>query len=137
MRTCFDPRRGRALSQIVLKQPTALFDAGIGSYAIARKIANRFSSQDCCFADRANFCCGGKNRREPLALMRGTIERLESYGPAAIVTPLVRVFPPIRRALATSVTKRITLLGVASLIAVPKSWATSNAKRKVSAKWSW
>lgn len=119
-----------------MKQPVAVFDAGIGSYAIARKIADRFPEQDVLyFADRANFPYGGKGRSELLAVMRSTIERLESFGPAAIViasnapsvmvlddlkdwsrTPIIGVFPPVRRALETSVTKRIAVMGVASLI---------------------
>jgi glutamate racemase len=128
------------MSQVILKRPIAVFDAGIGSYAIARKIADRFPSQDVLyFADRANFPYGGKSRQELLAVMRGTIERLERYDPAAIViasnapsvmvlddlkaatgTPLIGVFPPVRLALARSKTKRIAVLGVASLIASPE-----------------
>jgi glutamate racemase len=116
------------ISKVSLKQPIAVFDAGIGSYAIARKIA-----------DRANFPCGCKTRAELLAAMQSTIERLESYSPTAVVvasnapsimvlddlmacsrTPLVGVFPTVRRALKASVTKRIAVLGVASLIASPE-----------------
>jgi glutamate racemase len=128
------------MSQVVLKQPIAVFDAGIGSYAIACKIADRFPGQDILyFADRANFPYGGKSRQELLAVMRATIGRLEGYGAAAIViasnapsvmvldelrdsshTPLIGVFPPVRRALARSITKRIAVLGVASLIASPE-----------------
>jgi glutamate racemase len=124
------------VNKILLKQPIAVFDAGIGSYAIARKIADRFPGQDVLyFADRANFPYGGKGRTELLAVMRSTIERLESFGPAAIViasnapsvmvlddlkswsrTTIIGVFPPVRRALETSVTKRIAVMGVASLI---------------------
>ena len=81
------------------------------------------------FADRANFPYGSKSRVELLAVMRTTIERLERYSPAAVViasnapavmvldelrtwsrTPLVGVFPPVRRALNTSVMKRIAVL---------------------------
>lgn len=125
------------MSNVTLNQPIAVFDAGIGSYAIARKIADRFPGQDVLyFADRANFPYGGKGRTELLGVMRSTIERLEAFGPAAIViasnapsvmvlddlkgwsrTPIMGVFPPVRRALETSVTKRVAVLGVASLIA--------------------
>ncbi|WP_301360892.1 hypothetical protein, partial [Enterococcus spodopteracolus] len=74
------------MNQIALNQPIAVFDAGIGSYAIARKIADRYSGQDVLyFADRASFPYGGKGRTELLAVMRSTIERLEAFGPAAIV----------------------------------------------------
>ncbi|TYL98259.1 Asp/Glu racemase [Bradyrhizobium rifense] len=119
-----------------MNRPIAVFDAGIGSYAIARKIADRFPGQDVLyFADRASFPYGGKGRSELLGVMRSTIERLESYGPAAIViasnapsvmvldeikswsrTPIIGVFPPVRRALETSASKRIAIMGVASLI---------------------
>ncbi|SEM65130.1 aspartate/glutamate racemase family protein [Bradyrhizobium sp. OK095] len=124
------------MNKVILNQPIAVFDAGIGSYAIARKIADRFPGQDVLyFADRANFPYGGKGRTELLAVMRSTIERLESFGPAAIViasnapsvmvlddlkswsrTPIIGVFPPVRRALDTSLTKRIAIMGVASLM---------------------
>jgi len=82
---------------------------------------------------------GGESRAELLAAVQSTIERLESYSPTAVVvasnapsimvlddlmacsrTPLVGVFPPVRRALKASVTKRIALLGVASLIVSPE-----------------
>ncbi|MGY8661016.1 aspartate/glutamate racemase family protein [Bradyrhizobium sp. UFLA05-109] len=125
------------MNRTILKQPIAVFDAGIGSYAIARKIADRFPGQDVLyFADRANFPYGGKGRAELLSVMRSTIERLEDHGPAAIViasnapsvmvlddlktwsrSPIVGVFPPVQRALGASLTKRIAVLGVASLIA--------------------
>ena len=124
------------MNNVTLNRPIAVFDAGIGSYAIARKIADRFPDQDVLyFADRASFPYGGKGRNELLAVMRSTVERLESFGPAAIViasnapsvmvlgdlidhydTPIIGVFPPVRRALDTSATKRIAVLGVASLI---------------------
>lgn len=130
----------RCYERGILEQPIAVFDAGIGSYAIARKIADRFPGQDVLyFADRANFPYGGKSRAELLALLQSTIERLESYGPAAVViasnapsvmvlddlrtssrTPLFGVLPPVRRALNASVIKRIAVLGVASLIASPE-----------------
>ena len=74
------------VNKVILKQPVAVFDAGIGSYAIARKIADRFPGEDVLyFADRANFPYGGKDKTELLAVMRGTIKRLESFGPSAIV----------------------------------------------------
>jgi hypothetical protein len=62
------------IGKVSLKQPIAVFDAGIGSYAIARKIADRFPRQDVLyFADRANFPYGGKTRAELLAAMQSTI----------------------------------------------------------------
>lgn len=133
------------MNTVTLKQPVAVFDAGIGSYAIARKIADRFPDQDVLyFADRANFPYGGKARAELLAAMRSTIGRLASFDPAAIViasnapsvmvldelktssletssrVPLIGVFPPVQRALNASITKRIAVLGVASLITSPE-----------------
>jgi hypothetical protein len=76
----------RNISKVTLKQPIAVFDAGIGSYAIARKIADRFPRQDVLyFVDRANFPYGGESRAELLAAMQSTIERLESYSPTAVV----------------------------------------------------
>jgi glutamate racemase len=50
------------VNRVILKQPVAVFDAGIGSYAIARKIADRFSGQDVLyFAERANFPYGASD----------------------------------------------------------------------------
>jgi hypothetical protein len=50
------------VNRVILKQPVAVFDAGIGSYAIARKIADRFSGQDVLyFTDRANFPYGASD----------------------------------------------------------------------------
>ena len=44
------------MTGIALLRPIAVFDAGIGSYAIARQIADRFLDQDVIyFADRASF----------------------------------------------------------------------------------
>src|SRR5215475_13247654 len=90
-----------SVNHIVLNRPIAVFDAGIGSYAIARKIADRFPGQDVLyFADRANFPYGGKSRAELLGVMRATIERLEIYSPAAVViasnAPSVMVLDELR-----------------------------------------
>ncbi|MCP3443361.1 hypothetical protein [Bradyrhizobium sp. CCGUVB14] len=44
------------MNNVTLNRLIAVFDAGIGSYAIARKIADRFPGQDVLyFADRASF----------------------------------------------------------------------------------
>ncbi|MCW3480255.1 aspartate/glutamate racemase family protein [Neisseriaceae bacterium JH1-16] len=119
-----------------LNRPIAVFDAGIGSYQIARKIAERYSEQDIVyFADRASFPYGGKGRAELLATLQGTLARLAGYEPAAIVVasnapsvmvlgelqarspvPLVGVFPPVRQALAASRTGHVAVLGVDSLV---------------------
>ncbi|MDN0074728.1 aspartate/glutamate racemase family protein [Crenobacter sp. SG2303] len=116
--------------------PIAVFDAGIGSYQIARKIAKRYPTQDIVyFADRASFPYGGKGRAELLATLQGTLARLADYRPAAVVVasnapsvmvlddlratsavPLIGVFPPVRQALAASRTGHVAVLGVDSLV---------------------
>jgi len=119
-----------------LTHPIAVFDAGIGSYQIARKIAERYPEQDIVyFADRASFPYGGKGRAELLATLQGTLARLADYEPAAIVVasnapsvmvldelraastvPLIGVFPPVRQALAASTSGHVAVLGVDSLV---------------------
>ena len=124
-------------SAMTTNKTIAVFDAGIGSYQIARKIADRYPAQDVIyFADRANFPYGSKTRGQLLQIMRDTIARLTSYDPAAIVIasnapsvmvleelqvdsaiPLIGVFPPVRKALSLSQTGHVAVLGVDSLIA--------------------
>ena len=68
-----------------LHRPVAVFDAGIGSYAIVAEIHKAFPKQDILyFADRASFPYGGKGREQLLAIMRRTIAFLGRYEPAAI-----------------------------------------------------
>lgn len=119
-----------------MHQPIAVFDAGIGSYAIVAEIHKRLPEQDILyFADRASFPYGSKGKEELLAIMRRTLRFLESYTPSAIVVasnapsimvlddirqhslvPLFGVFPPIDEALAMSANGKIGIMGVRSLI---------------------
>ncbi|MGP5307808.1 glutamate racemase [Vreelandella alkaliphila] len=119
-----------------MHQPIAVFDAGIGSYAIVAEIHKRLPKQDILyFADRASFPYGSKGRDELLTVMHRTLRFLESYTPSAIViasnapsimvlddirqstlVPLFGVYPPIEEALAASVTGKIGIMGVHSLI---------------------
>ncbi|MGS1094998.1 glutamate racemase [Aquamicrobium terrae] len=122
-----------------LHRPVAVFDAGIGSYAIVAEIHKAFPSQDILyFADRASFPYGGKGRDELLAVMRRSISFLSRHEPSAIVIasnapsimvldelrgetslPLFGVHPPLERALAQSGTGRVGILGVQSLVESP------------------
>ncbi|MDR5876031.1 hypothetical protein [Vreelandella gomseomensis] len=69
-----------------MHQPIAVFDAGIGSYAIVAEIHRRLPKQDIVyFADRASFPYGSKGREELLAVMQRTLRFLERYAPPAIV----------------------------------------------------
>jgi hypothetical protein len=86
----------RNISKVTLKQPIAVFDTGIGSYAIACKIADRFPRQDVLyFVDRANFPLrrreqgraargGAKHDRAPRELQsdscRGRLECAVNHG---------------------------------------------------------
>lgn len=119
-----------------MHQPIAVFDAGIGSYAIVDEIHKRFPKQDIIyFADRASFPYGSKGREELLAVMHRTLRFLEGYAPSAIViasnapsimvlddlrqntlVPLFGVYPPIEEALAMSASGKIGIMGVHSLI---------------------
>jgi len=119
-----------------VNKPIAVFDAGIGSYAIVAAIKKRLPRQDILyFADRASFPYGSKERGELLAVMRRTIAFLESKDPSTIViasnapsimvldelrqyssVPLFGVFPPLDEAFAASASGFIGIMGVRSLI---------------------
>lgn len=119
-----------------MHKPIAVFDAGIGSYAIVAEIHKRLPTQDILyFADRASFPYGSKGPEQLTTIMRKTIEFLESFDPSAIViasnapsimvledvrphcsVPLYGVFPPLAEALAGSKSGHVGIMGVRSLI---------------------
>ena len=119
-----------------MHQPIAVFDAGIGSYAIVAEIQKRLPRQDIIyFADRASFPYGGKGREQLLSIMRQSISLLETFDPSAIIIasnapsimvldevrkycalPLYGVFPPLQQALAASRTGRVGIMCVRSLV---------------------
>jgi glutamate racemase len=124
---------------VPLTAPVAVFDAGIGSYAAVDRIHRAFPEQDILYlADRAGFPYGGKSLRELRATIDRTLDFLESMTPAptAIVvasnvpsvtvldaaaaerrTPVVRVVPPVRAALAEAgEAGEVAVLGVSSLV---------------------
>ena len=118
-------------------KPLAIFDTGIGSYSVVRRIREKFPKQDIVYlADRASFPYGDKSRDELLACVSRTISYLEkNYAPHMIVvasnapsvmvleelreevqTSLVGVFPPVEAAERLSKTGFVGVLGVKSLI---------------------
>lgn len=124
---------------VSLHRPVAVFDAGIGSYAIVAEIQKAFPRQDIVyFADRASFPYGGKGREELLAIMRRTIAFLGRYSPGAVVIAsnapsimvldelqrdpgpkLFGVHPPLSAALSQTRSGRVGIMGVKSLIESP------------------
>lgn len=124
------------MSAASLHRSIAVFDAGIGSYAIVAEIQRRLPRQDIVyFADRASFPYGDKTPAELAKIMRRTLAFLETFTPSAIVvasnapsitvldeikpltpTPVYGVFPPLGEAIALSVSKRVGIMGVRSLI---------------------
>ena len=122
-----------------LHRPVAVFDSGIGSYAIVAEIRKAFPRQDILYlADRASFPYGGKNRDELLAVMRRSIAFLSRTQPSVIVIasnapsimvldelrsetdlPLFGVHPPLDKALAKTRTGHVGILGVKSLVESP------------------
>ena len=122
-----------------MHRPIAVFDAGIGSYAVVAEIRNRLPDQDILyFADRASFPYGGKSRAELLQVMRRTIDYLSAFDPSAIVIasnapsimvleelsqdvhlPLFGVYPPLREAWGLSQSGRVGIMGVQSLVESP------------------
>lgn len=119
-----------------LSAPIAVFDAGIGSYAIVDLIRRRQPKRDIIyFADRARFPYGQKGRNELLSIVQGTIRFLSEYEPQAIVVasnapsimvldelkhacslPVYGVSPPLGEAIARSRSGRVGIMGVRSLI---------------------
>lgn len=117
-------------------RPIAVFDAGIGSYAVVAEIRKRLPQQDILyFADRASFPYGGKSRADLLSVMRRTIRFLAKFNPSAIVIasnapsimvleelsmdsylPLFGVYPPLREAWGLSRSGQIGIMGVQSLV---------------------
>jgi glutamate racemase len=122
-------------------RPIAVFDAGIGSYAIVAEIRKAMSRQDIVYlADRASFPYGAKSRSELLSIMRRTIGFLNSYDPSAIgvasnapsimvlnelrenaPVPIFGALPPLREALALSKSARVGIMGVRSMVESPMS----------------
>lgn len=120
-------------------RPIAVFDAGIGSYAVVAEIRKRLPDQDILyFADRASFPYGGKSRGELLDVMRRTINYLSEFNPSAIVIasnapsimvleelsldshlPLFGVYPPLREAWGLSHSGQVGIMGVQSLVESP------------------
>ncbi|WP_251977340.1 glutamate racemase [Salinicola avicenniae] len=119
-----------------LHQPIAVFDAGIGSYAIVAEIQRRLPQQDIVyFADRASFPYGSKRPDALEGVMRRTLRFLERFSPSAIVVasnapsitvldavrpmtsvPVYGVFPPLKAALADSASGQVGIMGVRSLV---------------------
>ncbi|RZS82502.1 glutamate racemase [Phyllobacterium myrsinacearum] len=125
---------------MTLVSPIAVFDAGIGSYAIVDLLRQRLPRQDILyFADRASFPYGKKPRSELLAVMDRTIRFLMAHHPSVIVVasnvpsitvmddlksmvnvPLFGVVPPLAEALATTQTGKVGIMGVQSMTGSPQ-----------------
>jgi glutamate racemase len=124
------------LNGLSLSKPLAVFDAGIGSYAIVDLIRRRQPRRDILyFADRASFPYGGKDRAALLVIIRATVRFLLDHEPEAIVlasnapsimvlddvkgscsVPIYGVAPPLEEALARSRSGMVGMMGVRSLI---------------------
>lgn len=119
-----------------LTNPIAVFDTGIGSYAIVEHIKEQFPQQDVVYlADRNQFPYGRKSKEELTNVIRQTISYLETWEPSLIVvasnaptitvldkviedfeTEIIGVYPPIKEAIEVSTSKKVGVLGVQSLI---------------------
>ncbi|GGI42645.1 glutamate racemase [Mammaliicoccus stepanovicii] len=123
-------------SKLKLNRPIAVFDAGIGSYAIVELLKKEFPKQDIIYlADRNSFPYGNKTNDELAVILRNTLKYLETWLPSLIVvasnapsvtilpdiqtefeTDIIGVYPPIKEAIEKSSTKEIGVLGVKSMI---------------------
>lgn len=119
-----------------LNKPIAVFDAGIGSYAIVALLKKEFPEQDIIYlADRNQFPYGYKSKDDLKKVLRNTLTYLENWNPSLIVvasnapsvkvlddvkneyeTEILGVYPPIKEAIEKSESKNIGVLGVPSLI---------------------
>ena len=119
-----------------LVKPVAIFDAGIGSYAIVDLLHRKQPQRDIIyFADRAHFPYGKKTADELADIMKLTFKRLMRYDPSAIIiasnapsimvfdrvkesspVPLYGVFPPLEEAERKSRSGHVAIMGVASMV---------------------
>lgn len=119
-----------------LDDPVAVFDAGIGSYALVELIRRSQPQRDIIYlADRASFPYGAKSRDQLLSIMRHTIRYLTGLGAQTIVlasnapsvmvldtlksefsVPVYGVAPPVRAALDKSRSGKVAVMGVRSMI---------------------
>lgn len=106
-----------------LHRPVGIFDAGIGSYDIVRRIRAAYPRQDVLYlADRASFPYGAKSEDALLASVGRAAQTLESLGASSIIlasnAPSVTVLEPLRARV------QVPILGVlppvrAALTAIP------------------
>lgn len=94
-----------------LHRPVGIFDAGIGSYDLVRRIRAAYPRQDVLYlADRASFPYGAKSEGALLASVGRAAQALESLGAASIIlasnAPSVTVLEPLRAQM------RVPVLGV-------------------------
>lgn len=137
-----------------LVRPIAVFDAGIGSYAAVAAIRRRLPDQDILyFADRASFPYGDKSRAELLAILRRTLDYLDTFAPSAVLVasnapsitvlddligeidrPIFGVRPPIAEALRDAEGGDVAVLGVASMIRSPELRAYADVQASANAE---
>lgn len=132
-------------------KPVAIFDAGIGSYAIVDLLHRKQPNRDIIyFADRAHFPYGKKTADELADIMKLTFKRLMRYDPSAIIiasnapsimvfdrvkeyspVPLYGVFPPLEEAEQKSESGFVAIMGVASMVAseMGKAFVRKHSKK--------
>ena len=107
----------------------AVFDSGLGSLSIIKAIQKICKSEIIYFADQKNYPYGKKSKKQLETIINKTIKLLENFSPDIIVmasnTPslmvntnrkIIRVNPPIRKAMTLSKTKNIAILGTQAAI---------------------
>ena len=108
----------------------AVFDSGLGSLSIIKSIQKICKSEIIYFADQKNYPYGKKSKKQLETMINKTIKLLEeNFSPDIIVmastTPslmvntnrkIIRVNPPIRKAMTLSKTKNIAILATQAAI---------------------
>lgn len=84
-----------------LSQPVGIFDAGLGSYDIVRKVRAAYPAQDVLYlADRASFPYGAKSEAELTHRLLGAMNFLVGLGVSSVIVasnaPTITVLPQLR-----------------------------------------
>jgi len=126
----------RARGIATLRAPVGIFDAGIGSYDLVRRIRAAYPGQDVLhLADRASFPYGRKSENQLLTSVERAAGALESMGASSIILasnapsvtvlrplrartgiPILGVLPPVREALAAMTAGRTLAVAGATVL---------------------
>jgi glutamate racemase len=90
------------LPVLLLNNPIAVFDSGIGSLSIVRELRKVIPSENLLYlADKSNFPYGSKSHKDLLDIIFRTIKYLSRYRPKLVIiasnTPSIQVLDEVRK----------------------------------------